>query len=252
MANRGNNAMNIKDKMFGIIRLNIATSGHHIYMVAGGASPRFAYTIGISEATGYELIFAGGSYFHADDVTHIINKIAVCLKQEDDCKMMKIEIDDLGTFSLENVDPSWAKIIILGALDFYNIKELPALQIIPDKDHWTVDIPNMIQPWNVKSEPLWQWLDDGWVFPIPVNSTAITNLDALRGALVTEAVRWEKGQWELFAGSGLYVADEDIREVSLGTLLGADSSLCPVVNLGVGEGLWRDPDKREWHPWEDK
>ena len=40
------------------IRGNIARGGHHVYVVSGGATPRFAYTIGISGAIGFELILA--------------------------------------------------------------------------------------------------------------------------------------------------------------------------------------------------
>ncbi|MGB6387419.1 MAG: hypothetical protein WBE45_20310 [Terriglobales bacterium] len=40
------------------IRENIARSGHHIYVVSGGATPRFVYTI-VSESIGVELILAG-------------------------------------------------------------------------------------------------------------------------------------------------------------------------------------------------
>jgi hypothetical protein len=39
----------------------------------------------------------------------------------------------------------------------------------------------------------------------------------------------------------------------LGTLLGADESLLPVVNLAIGEGLLRDHDSdSEWRPWLDQ
>ena len=41
------------------IRENIARSGHHIYVVSGGQTPRFAYTIGVNESIGVELILSG-------------------------------------------------------------------------------------------------------------------------------------------------------------------------------------------------
>ncbi len=45
------------------IRENIAREGHHIYLVSGGAAtPRFAYTIGVSESIGVELILAGAVF----------------------------------------------------------------------------------------------------------------------------------------------------------------------------------------------
>jgi hypothetical protein len=36
------------------IRDNITRSGHHIYLVSGGATPRFAYTTGVHESIGVE------------------------------------------------------------------------------------------------------------------------------------------------------------------------------------------------------
>jgi hypothetical protein len=77
----------------------------------------------------------------------------------------------------------------------------------------------------------------------------VTNLDALRGKPITEAVRWEENEWELFAGAGPDVEDHDIRIVSLGTLLGSDRSIEVVAGLAVGEGLWRHPADLKWQPW---
>lgn len=79
-------------------------------------------------------------------------------------------------------------------------------------------------------------------------SEAITDVAALRGDRITEACRWEENEWELFAGAGPDVAKEEMRVVSLGTLLAADSSLEAVLTLTVGTGLWRDAIS-DWHPW---
>jgi len=62
--------------------------------------------------------------------------------------------------------------------------------------------------------------------------------------------RWDENEWEMFAGPGPDVTKEDIRLVALGTLVAADKTLLPVVNLAIEEGLWRDADPdSEWHPW---
>jgi hypothetical protein len=76
----------------------------------------------------------------------------------------------------------------------------------------------------------------------------MTNLDALRGAPITEACRWEEDEWEMFAGAGPDVAEEDARLVPLGCLLASDPSLAAVVDLEVGKGLWREPGGA-WVPW---
>ncbi|MCK4743626.1 MAG: DUF4262 domain-containing protein [Sulfuriflexus sp.] len=234
------------------IRSNIANTGHHIYLIMGGSTPRFAYTIGVSKVVGFELILAGAAFYSDDDVSNIINAITVKIRSTNNWPDLKIEVESLGSFSLRKVDPSWGRKLMLGVLDFYNVSEMPALQIIPDQTHWTIDIPDLTQPWSVVAEPVWRWLDEEWEYEIPEQSTVVTNLDALRGGVVTEAMRWEEEQWELFSGAGPDVLNEEIREVPFGTLLGADPSLDFVVNLDVGKGLWRDIDELKWHPWARK
>ena len=183
------------------IRSNIARDGHHIYLVMGGAEPRFGYTIGVSEVVGFELILAGAAFYSANEVSQLIIAVAAKLKSTNTWQDLRVELESLGAFSLREVDTSWVKKMMLGTLDFYNVSEIPALQIIPDEAHWTVDIPNLTQPWSVTAEPAWRWSDEGWEFPVPEHSTAVTNLDALRGESVTEAMRWEDDEWELFAGA---------------------------------------------------
>lgn len=138
---------------------------------------------------------------------------------------------------------------MLGALDYYSVAELPALQILPDQLHWTRDIPDLTLPRNTDSEPVWCWLDQDWELSVPEQTTVVTNLDALKGASITEAARCEE-YWEMFAGAGPDVPKNEIREVPLGTLLGIDHTLYQVADLHVGEGLWRDPVELKWHQCE--
>lgn len=231
------------------IRKNIAQSGHHVYVVSGGgADPRFAYTIGVSESIGVELILAGAILYMRDDVGTIINDIAAQLKSQPDRRVF--EVTGLGSFTLRKVDSSWATELMLGAFDYYQKRDIPAFQIIPDKDHWTIDIPDMSEPWNATTEPVWRWLKEPWTYPVSEGATALTNLAALRGERVTEVMRWEEDEWEMFAGAGPDVPKDEMRVVALGTLVGADKSLFPAVNLSIEEGLWRDPEPdSEWHPW---
>ena len=98
---------------------------------------------------------------------------------------------------------------------------------------------------------MWRWLREPWTFPVPEDSTAVTDLAALQGEPVTEAARWEEDYWELFAGCGPDVPKDEQRVVALGTLVAADPSLAAVMNLEVGAALWRDGHS-EWHPWGKK
>ena len=230
------------------IRENIARRGQHVYIVSGGQTPRFAYSIGVSESIGVELILAGAIFYMKDEVVKIINDIAAQLRVQRDRGIF--EIAGLGSLTLRKVHDSWATEFMLGAFNYYQKRDIQALQIVPDKAHWTLDVPDMSAPWNASTAPVWRWLKEPWTYPVPENATAATNLAALRRERITEVTRWEEDEWEMFAGPGPDVTEEEMRVVALGTLLAADKSLDPIVHLAMGEGLWREPDPdSEWHPW---
>lgn len=231
------------------IQQNIDSRGHHIYVVSGTPDPRFAYTIGLSRSLGFELILAGAIFYMLSDVSAIINAVASQLTAESVRQELNLEISSLGVFSLRSVHMSWVKALLLGALDFYQVEEVPALQIVPDQAHWTIDIPNLSEPWSSATAPAWKWLKEPWTLPVPEESMALTNLAALSGARITEAARWEDDYWEIFAGAGPDVEKSDTRVVPLGVLLATDDSLQPVIELSVGSSVWRD-EVSDWHPWE--
>ena len=231
------------------IRENIARNGQHIYMVIGETTPRFAYTIGVSEALGFEFILAGAIFYMRDEVGKIIRDVVAQVKTSHDRRLVAIAA--LGSFTIREVDSGWARELMLGVFDYYKTKDIPAFQIVPDRDHWTIDVPNMSLPWSAIQEPVWRWLHEPWIYPVSRDSMAITDLAALRGERITEACRWEEDEWELFAGAGPDVAKDEMRVVSLGTLLAIDASLEPIMNLAIGTGLWRDSTSN-WHEWVKK
>lgn len=242
--------MSERDSALESIRSSISKHGYHVYLVAGGTIPRFAYTIGLSESAGCELIFGGGSFFTKKDVKAIIDAAASELKNLRSKDKWSLNIAPFGIFSLRAVDDSWSKQLMLGALDYYKTSNVHALQIAPGSEHQTADVPDMSQPWDADREPVWRWLHEKWQYPVPAHSNAVTNLGALRREKVTEAARWEEDQWELFAGNGPDIPESDIRVVPLGTLLAIDPSLDRVTKLEVGHALWRDESSLEWHNWE--
>ena len=238
-----------RQKNLKLIKQNIEKHGFHIYVVVGGMVPRFAYTIGLSESIEAELVVAGSIYFTGDEVTRIINTICKQLKIGKDLEA-EFNVDDLCSFTLRQVHESWSNSLLLGALDYYKTSNINAYQIIPAKTHWTIDIPNLDNEWNVASEPMWQWLHEKWPYNISPMSTATTNLDALRGARITEVTRWEEDEWEIFAGPGPDVSYEEARVVPLGNLLTYDPSLNPILDLKIGKGIWReDSEGSDWHHW---
>ncbi|MFC5863517.1 DUF4262 domain-containing protein [Acidicapsa dinghuensis] len=240
-----------RERALNQIRENIARNGHHIYVVSGGSCPRFAYTIGLSEQVSFELILAGAILYLYKDVNQIINNIARELKLVGRFSKTPFAVGSQGIFTLRETHSSWSSSLLLGALDYYQVKEMSVVQIVPDNDHWTVDIPDMSEPWSSTTAGAWRWLHESWTYAIPVNSVATTNIQALRGERTTEAARWEENEWEIFAGAGPDVTENEMRVVPLGTLLAADKSLDPIVDLAVGEGLWRDASS-DWHPWHSR
>jgi len=138
---------------------------------------------------------------------------------------------------------------MLGVFDYYGTHEISAFQIIPDQNHSTLDIPNMSKKWDSSSEPVWQWLGREWDYAVPANSTIVTNIQALLGEPITEVMRLANNEWEMFAGPGPDVQRENMRVVSLGTILGIDKSILPATSLEIGKGLWRDSTDSDWNNW---
>lgn len=229
------------------IRQNIAEYGFHMYGVTGGG-PHFAYTIGLSSSLGAELILAGAYFYSLDEVSGIIKRIAAELTPQTTWEEMNVDLGTCGSFSLNEVHKSWVKELMLGAVDFYQTNDVKAFQIVPDADHWTVDVPHLSKPRNSATEAIWQ-VYNPWTYPIAAKSVGLTDLAALRGEPVGEVMRWEEDEWELFSGAGPDVPEEGRRVVPLGVLLASDPSLEPIVRLPVGgPGLWRE-GRSEWHPW---
>jgi nucleoid DNA-binding protein len=234
-----------------VIERNIALHGHHVYLVTGEASPRYAYSIGLTGTLGAELLLAGAIQFSADEVRRIVNGVAEQLRHAAGTESV-IRLAMLGSFTLRSVKPDWVKLLMLGAIDYYKDREVVAYQILPDEAHWTIDIPALDDGWSASANQPWKWLIEEWPYEVPRSSVATTNISALRGARITEAARWEEDEWELFAGSGPDVKPQDVRVVPLGVLLGVDEMLGAVVNLGVGQALWRDGSAGTWKRWGDE
>jgi uncharacterized protein DUF4262 len=231
------------------IRRNIAEHGFHVYVVSGGPCPHYGYTIGLLDSLGAELVLAGAYFYKLDEASSIIRNVSRSLTTPlIPAKNHEVSSEQWGTFSLRAVDLSWSKGLMLGVFDYYQIATFSAYQIVPDKAHLTIDVPDLADPWVKEEGHGWRWLYEAWPYPIPKNSVALTDLDALRGKRITELMRWEEDEWEMFSGPGPDFPESELRIVPLGVLLAADSSLVSAVQLPVGKGLSRDAG-RDWHSW---
>ncbi len=231
-----------------LIKDNINKHGYHITIVTDGAEPRYAYTVGVSEKIGFELIFAGGIYYMKDEVFEIIDSIIDKVRASSITEFY--QVNDLGTFKLSKAHQSWSSLMALGIFDFYQKRNIEVFQIIPDPEHFTMDIPDMTGEWIEDMDPVWKWLTKEWNYPVSKNSKVITNINSMQGEKITEVIRWEDDEWEGFVGSIGDVGKDDIRIVSLGTMIGIDSSLLPILDLDIGNGFWRDSNELKWHKWE--
>jgi hypothetical protein len=241
--------MKSKQEFKEAIKLNIQRYGHHINLVSGGNVPRYGYTIGLCKTLGFELVIAGAIIYMKDELYMIVNCIAEILKKQEGEKTDEISVYNLGRFSLSTVDSSWSNMMMLGVFDYYGIESVKAFQIKPDIIHSTLDIPDMTRKWDPSSEPVWQWLNSEWSYPVPKHSQVITNLDALQGYAVSELMRWETDEWEMFSGAGPEIEKDQIRVVPLGLMLGIDRSLEAALNVPVGKGLWREAPTDKWNTW---
>ena len=244
-----------------LIEANIKDYGFHVYLIAQSSAPRFAYTIGLRDSIGAELVLAGAIYYMAEEVLQILHSLREQLE-------VSVEVDrragrdvatsfartydvkGLGTFTLQRAHMSWTSELLLGAFDYYGSSRVDTYQIVPDAGHHTVDVPDMTKEWSAAGDLVWRWLREPWPYAFPEAATATTNLAALRGERVTEVARWEADDWEMYAGDGSNVPQDEMRVVPVTCLVSVDPSLAPALELAIGDGIWRDADAGDWNVWD--
>ncbi len=242
--------MSEKNSFLKLINKNISEYGYHITVVSSCCTPRYAYSIGLKEMFGFELVFAGGLYFLEKDISKLFEKVVIALKKSLKVENQTVKINNGKAIRFGNVDKSWSKKMLLGVFDYYGIKEINAYQIIPDSSFFTLEIPDMSNTWEVASEPVWKWLDNDKSRPTLLpNSTVVTNISTLFGDYVLEALRCEENLWEMFSIPGPDVKEKDVRVVPLATLVGIDNTLTEILNKQVGKGAWRELENLQWQDW---
>ncbi|KAF2343107.1 DUF4262 domain-containing protein [Flavobacterium tistrianum] len=233
-----------REEFLKIIKNNIDKNDYHLTLVNGGQHPEFSYSIGLTEKLGFELIIAGGFISTEDNeliFRYIYNQLVSGKKIDSE-----FYPSENNSFYLGTVDASWSKELMLGVYDYYSVDTIKAYQIIPKER--ALDTPLMSET-KKTDDPIWKWLDIDWNLTAPKNSYAITDIYSLKGKTITELTRWEDHVWEMFSGPGPDFQEEDIRIVSLGTILGIDPSLEPILKLEIGQGLWREDINSEWQDW---
>lgn len=241
-----------------LIETNIKEHGFHVYLIGQDTTPRFVYTIGLRDSIGAELALPGAILFMGEQCLQIVHSIRERLEARikgddgeslDGAAARSYAVKGLGVFTLRRAHDSWARQLLLGAFDYYRPSDVVAYQIVPDRSHHTIDIPDMTKEWNAAAEPVWRYLDEPWPYPFSADVNATTNLAALRGEPVTEVTRWDDG-WEMFAGPGPAVTETEMRVVPIACLVGPDPTLARALDLEIGGGLWRDGAGDDWNRWD--
>ena len=222
------------------IRVEIATSGVYAALVQDGQTPRVGYTVGLTEDDLPEVVLAGGMALLAKPVLRTLKSSAVVSRAGRLADGGFLDLPGVGPFRAFAAHPSWARLLLGRARDFYGRDDVPALQLVPDGDLRTLEVPDMSVPWDPEREPIWRWLVEHWDADLPRDALAVTDLAALRGAPITQAGRWEESQWQMFTATTGEVSPDVIRVVPLATLLTIDPSLEPVTRLRVGDVIRRD------------
>ncbi|KFF13760.1 DUF4262 domain-containing protein [Flavobacterium hydatis] len=233
-----------------IIDSHIKNLGYHVTTVAGkSALPRYSYSIGLEDTVGFELVFAGGEIFNLKEVSEIIKNIIEKLKIDSDWENKTFRLEDLKSYTLSKVNESWISLMLDGIVDYYKGKKIIVLQIIPDQKNKTLDVPDMSIEFNAERNKIWQWLINEWTYPIAEGTLVFTNTEALFGEKITELMRWEEDEWEMFTENSDEIDKANIKIVPFGVLLGIDATLIEALNVKVGKGLWREDDSLEWNAW---
>ena len=241
---------NEKNEFISLIKANIKEFGFHITIVNSYTEPRYAYSIGLNEKFGFELIFAGGIIFYEKDIYEIFNSIATELNLDSKITHATIKTKNFGKFSFSAVDNSWSNLLVLGVYDFYNVKEIKVFQIKPEAKYYTLDIPDMEVSFDDSNNQVWKWLNNKWDLPVPETSTSLTNIQALKGEYILEVFRCDEDEWEMFSENGTNIDRGNLRIVSVGALIGIDPSLTRSLTLEIGKGIWRKSIEDDWNNWE--
>ncbi len=241
--------------MHKVIRRNIINHGHHMTSVLGGESPGYLYTIGLKERVGGELVIAGLSNLGIPLAGHLANEFSARLRDGEAADKIVYEVETVGSFKLTPAHTSWTGRLMLGVKDFYKTKKVVAWQIVPSNQKPHIDTPDLSQPFDVQREPVWQWLDGGWPYRVSPDSAVATDVPALQGRPIIQLIRHSEEEWEMLAEPRPNLTVEDIRVISLATMVGHDPSLAGALNIKIGMGLYRNTDKKgspgpwlTWHP----
>lgn len=225
----------------------ISSSGYFCFHVSGDLTPRWSYTVGRSAGGKCDLVFAGGLIYGPRAVMRIIDRV---VSSGIDRSGESIGIPGLGKFSLNPLHHTSPKDLTFWVEHYADGLDSRVMQLVPDAQHNTKEIPNLSESWQSMGSPGWRWLTETWDFDVPGNGLVTVDLGVLRGQPVRELVRWGDDSWEAFSGNPAEMRKRDMRVINVATLISLDWTNEVALRLSVGGGVWREGCETPWIDWE--
>lgn len=230
---------------------NIAKYGVQWIVVQRSELPRWAYSIGLTERGGPEVVIAGAVALSLDELREVLEAFASSAES----RLGKLpENLTIQGWSIRSAHPSWVEGLLLGANRYYE-RTVDAVQLVPPPERWTIDTPSLSAPWSPGTEPVWRWLADEepWTFSFKREAIAFADVAVLQGRRPARtAGLWEEDEWEVFSYSDderANIDPADVRPIPLATLIAAFPDLAPLGGMVVGDALIRE-GAGPWETWE--
>lgn len=225
--------------------------GWHQYRILAGPLPSWSYSIGCWESYGSpELVFAGGNFFTAAQTNSLFSELVARARDQAPAAGALWTTEAVGPVAFAPVHTSWVQQLLLGAEDFYGDRPYERLQVLPDAEFRTIDVPDLAQPFDAAREPAWRWLDEPWPYRLGKATFVVTDLRALHGAPVLSVHRHHDGAagspWDLFAMEEDVIPNQVARAAPLGVLIAHDRSLDVVERLEPGQAARRPDGTSAW------
>lgn len=197
--------------------------------------PPYAYTVGLAQSAGCELICAGALRYNVQEIDSILRACAREMVRVGPPRSTSVSVEGLGDFVIGHVHREWLTELIPGQL-----RGAPTstwYQVVPTCPDPTVDTPDLGMPRSAERDPAWRWLDHPWDLDAPNGSHLVTTLEVLSQRNPLTIFRWELDQWEALDRPAVEIDQDNARVVPLGVLAEIVEDWSPFLNLNVGEGL---------------
>jgi hypothetical protein len=150
------------------------------------------------------------------------------------------------------VHPTWAGLLMLGAVNLYGDADFPAVQVLPPARLRTKDVPDLARQVDLSREAPWRWQDEDeeWRYPLDRRSHVYCDLPVLLDRAVLYVEHDERDAAEVWAafsrGGPAPIPDDAVRQVPWGTLLACDETVEEVLSLELGEYATRAAAGARW------